>query len=263
LVLTIQIQAAFDRIAMSGDELNDLHQHLKGSMRVKGKIVSWNDDKGFGFAAPVSGARQLFVHVSDFINLSRRPETGQIVSYVVSADKQGRPCGKSVLLDGDKFSRTKKPNRGVISFTIVLVFCICAGLSFHMGKIPFLVLALYIILSLITFIAYAKDKSAAKNGRWRTQESTLHILALLGGWPGAIVAQQKLRHKSKKQEFRFIFWVTVLLNIGAFVWFHTPDGANYLDAWILKVENITDSIHGVDTMKIWLLKVANWINSIR
>jgi uncharacterized membrane protein YsdA (DUF1294 family) len=79
---------------------------------------------------------------------------------------------------------------------------------------------------------YAVDKSAAKRGDWRTQESTLHFLSIAGGWPGAIVAQQKLRHKSKKQSFRVVFWVTVLLNCGAFVWLFTPTGAATLRSLI-------------------------------
>jgi len=82
---------------------------------------------------------------------------------------------------------------------------------------------------------YAVDKSAAKKGIWRTQESTLHLLSLTGGWPGALVAQQKLRHKSKKESFRLVFWATVVLNLGAFVWLHTPTGAATLQAWITYV----------------------------
>ena len=72
---------------------------------------------------------------------------------------------------------------------------------------------IYLAVSLFTFIVYALDKSAAKAGRWRTPEKTLHILALIGGWPGALLAQQKLRHKSQKQPFRIIFWFTVAMNL--------------------------------------------------
>ena len=83
---------------------------------------------------------------------------------------------------------------------------------------------LYLVASLLTFIAYAIDKSAARKGGWRTQESTLHFLSLVGGWPGALVAQQVLRHKSSKQAFRSVFWVTVILNCAAFFWLFTPVG---------------------------------------
>ena len=90
----------------------------------------------------------------------------------------------------------------------------------------------YITVSLFTFILYAVDKSAAKNNLWRTQESTLHFFSLAGGWPGAVIAQQTLRHKSKKQSFRAVFWVTVILNIGAFIWLHTPEGGAALHSII-------------------------------
>ena len=96
-------------------------------------------------------------------------------------------------------------------------------------KIQFLIISLYFIISLLTFLVYAKDKSAAKKGAWRTPESTLHLFALFGGWPGALVAQQTLRHKSKKQPFRFVFWLTVLLNCAGLFWLFTPTGAAKLD----------------------------------
>ena len=72
-------------------------------------------------------------------------------------------------------------------------------------------------MSLLTFIAYAIDKSAAKAQRWRTPETTLHLLALAGGWPGALLAQRWLRHKSAKRKFLAVFWLTVLLNVAGLV----------------------------------------------
>jgi uncharacterized membrane protein YsdA (DUF1294 family) len=71
----------------------------------------------------------------------------------------------------------------------------------------------------VAFCAYALDKSAARTGRWRTPEGTLHIFGLAGGWPGALVAQKVLRHKSQKQSFQLVFWATVLLNCSALGWF--------------------------------------------
>ena len=74
--------------------------------------------------------------------------------------------------------------------------------------------------SVLTFLTYAFDKSAARRGAWRTPESTLHLLDLAGGWPGALLAQQLLRHKSSKQSFVAVFWLTVMANITAFVAWH-------------------------------------------
>ena len=87
----------------------------------------------------------------------------------------------------------------------------------------------YGVASGITFVAYAMDKSAATQGAWRTPESTLHFLALAGGWPGALLAQQFLRHKSAKAEFRATFWATVILNVAVFVGFWSPVGRSYLN----------------------------------
>lgn len=60
----------------------------------------------------------------------------------------------------------------------------------------------YLIMSLFAFIAYASDKRAAVRGEWRVPESTLHVLELLGGWPGALFAQKRLRHKSSKLSYQ-------------------------------------------------------------
>lgn len=87
-------------------------------------------------------------------------------------------------------------------------------------------LALYLVTSIAAFAAYAADKSAAANGRWRTRESTLLFWGLIGGWPGALLAQSLLHHKSRKRSFQFLFWVTVLLNCGALIWLFLPPGSH-------------------------------------
>lgn len=86
---------------------------------------------------------------------------------------------------------------------------------------PWLVPAVYAAMSLVTFFAYGLDKRAARRGTRRIPEATLHVLSLLGGWPGALVAHGLLRHKTRKQPFRAVFWATVAANLGllaALVW---------------------------------------------
>jgi uncharacterized membrane protein YsdA (DUF1294 family) len=73
----------------------------------------------------------------------------------------------------------------------------------------------YLFISLICFGLYALDKSAAIAGRTRISELKLLSFGLLGGWPGAILAQQLLRHKTKKPMFRIVFWLSVIVNIAA------------------------------------------------
>ena len=103
-----------------------------------------------------------------------------------------------------------------IGIAAVFLVVIC-GLAAR-GMLPLGVPAVYLAASFAAAIAYGIDKSAAQSGEWRTPESTLHVLALMGGWPGALVAQRIFRHKSRKPSFRFAFWATVALNCGALVW---------------------------------------------
>ena len=67
-------------------------------------------------------------------------------------------------------------------------------------------------LNVITLFAYAFDKSAAERGRWRTQENTLHLFALAGGWPTAWLAQRLLRHKTSKDAFQAAYWASAVLH---------------------------------------------------
>ena len=77
---------------------------------------------------------------------------------------------------------------------------------------------LYAGASVLCFALYAIDKSAARAGRDRISESMLISLGFIGGWPGAIVAQQVFRHKTTKRSFRLRFWLSVIVNAAVFVW---------------------------------------------
>jgi uncharacterized membrane protein YsdA (DUF1294 family)/cold shock CspA family protein len=204
-------------------------------MRTKGKIISWNDEKGYGFITPSAGGKQVFIHIKAFSNRNWRPEINQLVTYALSSDKQGRPCAIEATLAGDRLPDKTKRKNGSLPIVTAALFLVIVGISVLIAKIPPLILALYLVVSLLTFIIYALDKSAAKKGAWRTEESTLHLLSLAGGWPGALIAQDKLRHKSKKQSFRSVFWVTVFLNCGAFVWMFTPTGSATLHSLIGRI----------------------------
>jgi uncharacterized membrane protein YsdA (DUF1294 family) len=83
------------------------------------------------------------------------------------------------------------------------------------------ILLLYLAASAASIVIYAIDKSAARHGRWRARESTLHLLAVIGGWPGALLAQRLFRHKSRKPSFQATFLLTVVLNC-ALVWWLWP-----------------------------------------
>jgi uncharacterized membrane protein YsdA (DUF1294 family) len=81
------------------------------------------------------------------------------------------------------------------------------------------IVALYLFFSVIAFFNYARDKSAARSGQRRISERRLLLIGLAGGWPGALLAQQTLRHKTSKRSFQLQFWVSVVINLLALGWF--------------------------------------------
>ena len=123
-----------------------------------------------------------------------------------------------------------------MNFLLLLIIVMGLPASYLMGYTPPLVSAVYIIFSFLTFFVYSKDKRAAREGNWRVSENSLHTLSLFCGWPGAIVAQVQLRHKTKKKNFRIVFWLTVIANFSALIWLHTNQGEQYLHLYTHKVE---------------------------
>lgn len=107
---------------------------------------------------------------------------------------------------------------------LVLALVVFLGASYYLGYTPTALSAIFLIASVIAYLLYAKDKAAAKVGSWRVSENTLHVAAVLFGWPGALIAQERLRHKTKKQSFRVVFWFSVLVNLSGIAWLHSPQG---------------------------------------
>lgn len=194
-------------------------------MRYQGKITSWKDDQGFGFITPNMGGEPVFVHIKAFTNRQRRPAGSEIVTYEMASDGKGRSQACHVAYVSERRAvplKTSGPSRlPLVIAVLFLIFIAIFGLT---ARVPLGLLGLYLGASLVTFVAYALDKSAAQGGRWRTQESTLHLLALIGGWPGALIAQNRLRHKSRKTSFQLVFWMTVLLNCGGLGWLLSTPG---------------------------------------
>lgn len=200
-------------------------------MRYQGRITSWKDDQGFGFITTNGSSDRVFAHINAFKNRKRRPTENQIVIYDVETDPKGRMRAENVAFVGDRSPAVSSShNRRSISLILAVFFIVFVVAAVLSGKLPAIVLVLYLGASITAFVAYALDKSAAQNNRWRTQEGTLHLLGLIGGWPGALAAQRFLRHKSKKQSFQFTFWITVILNCGSFIWLLTPEGSSTLNS---------------------------------
>ncbi len=89
--------------------------------------------------------------------------------------------------------------------------------------VPVFISYFYLFISLLTFIIYALDKSAARNNRWRIKEFHLHLLSVAGGWVAAYLAQSIIRHKSSKKSFKIIYYFTAMLNTVLFITYSLAD----------------------------------------
>ncbi|MEH3023916.1 MAG: DUF1294 domain-containing protein [Pseudomonas oryzihabitans] len=94
----------------------------------------------------------------------------------------------------------------------VFVLPLVGSLSLAFGQGVLWPLPLYLLASVVTFFLYRHDKQRARDRGWRVPERMLHLGELLGGWPGALIAQQRFRHKTVKLSFRLVFFAIVALH---------------------------------------------------
>ena len=66
----------------------------------KGRLKSWNEDKGFGFIEPENGKKDVFVHVSALKRMSRRPVVGDVINYQIHIDKDGKNRAVDAKIEG-------------------------------------------------------------------------------------------------------------------------------------------------------------------
>ncbi len=209
---------------------------MMSSQRENGVLVQWDDAKGYGFIAPQGGGAKRFVHIKAFGMRARRPFVGERLSFVAGSDAQGKPRALQVQSLEPRAPAAAAPAAsggaaaasGSASLWLVPAFASLVLVCQLAFELPRAVWGAYFSMSMASFLVYALDKRAARLRQWRVAESTLHLLALACGWPGALLAQQTLRHKSSKPAFRRVFWLMVLLNVLGFSLLFTP-----LGRWLL------------------------------
>ena len=188
--------------------------------RRSGVLAEWNDQRGFGFVE--AGGKRTFVHISAFEAAAGRPQAGEFVEFALGEGPDGRPCAVDVSrifsLPGRQGQRpARRAGMDMVAFVPVLVFGGMLAVVISVLRLPFWWATYYLVLSAFTFLLYSRDKRAAVAGTARTPERTLHVAALLGGWPGAVLAQQSLRHKNRKESFQIGFWLAALANVVGFI----------------------------------------------
>lgn len=194
-------------------------------MRQQGRLSEWNDARGFGFVQPHGGGERCFVHIGAFAGRDRRPALGDVITYEVQRDGKGRLNATQVRFalqgNGRRATTATAGSAGrdwLPRRAIAVLFLAGVAAAAWLGRCPPWIAAAYAGLSAITFMFYWHDKSAARHGRRRTPEGTLQVMALLGGWPGALLAQGMLRHKNRKASFQTTFWGAVVINLVALAW---------------------------------------------
>ena len=203
----------------------------------------WDDEKGFGFIEPAEGGTDVFLHMRALGENTSRPVAGALVTYCLTTDEIGRPRAAFARVEAGvrraeptfrplpmpvepryapaPLRRRHGPRR---SQSVGWAFLGSAGFigalagAAHFDYLGWWVPAVYGAASSVTFIAYASDKARAVDAEWRVSESTLHFLEVLGGWPGALFAQQCLRHKTAKSGYQVIFWLIVATHLGLWTW---------------------------------------------
>lgn len=210
-------------------------------MKKQGTIRRWEAERGFGFIDS-SDSSNVFFHIRDFAS-KQTPAAGMRVSYEeIQVGGKGPRAMKVELLgqasapapvaprNSNRPRTSTKPASGSqVIKVMLLLWVILLGVGLWRGRLDWVLLGIVALLNLATYMAYKLDKNAAQQGRWRTAEKTLHLLSLFGGWPMAWYAQQAFRHKTSKQEFRVVYWATVIGNcllLAALVL--TSQGANIL-----------------------------------
>ncbi len=172
-----------------------------------GVITEWNEAKGYGFVD--DGKHRVFAHIRDFTERPRNPQPGDKVTYTLGTDRQGRTCAQRINLPF-----TRVPLRST-HFIVLVVLLVAPGIAIarlFWTDLAWTLAGWMVVASAITYGLYAWDKRRAQRGEWRISENVLHLWELLGGWPGAFLAQRHLRHKSAKLTYLITFWLIVILH---------------------------------------------------
>ncbi len=194
-------------------------------MRHQGRVIKWYDDKGFGFVRATTDSKDVFLHISEIHKLNERPEINELVTYEITKDEKGRFRAVNVGYVSGQQVPKKSSNSTFFSFIfLAFIFLFTAFVLERTlkGFLPHFYFFIYLGANLFVFLYYYQDKTSAIKNDWRTQESKLHWLSLLGGWGGAYIAQKLFRHKHKKASFMFTYKLTVIFNCLMVILYSVP-----------------------------------------
>ena len=180
-------------------------------MKLQGTVISWFDDKGYGFVRPDRGGDDVFLHMTD-VHGRRRPKVGSVIRFDLGTE-QGKARAQRARLTGFALAPI---TAACLLFLLAAAATIALKFAWAVD-VPWPLL-IYGAVSFVTFFYYAHDKRRAGAAGRRVPEAMLHGLELAGGWPGALLAQRFFRHKSQKKPYQLVFWFIVVVHLAAWGW---------------------------------------------
>lgn len=182
----------------------------------RGTVVKWNDERGFGFICPDADRKdQIFLHIKEVRRATRRPVEGDIVTFALQRQSDGKMRAYDVHIQGAEREFKKPISPGPLR--IAAVICVAGTIAYAVTFKALWVILPYPIASLISVRLYFLDKRAANEEQWRISESTLLAIDFLGGWPGGAFAQYAWRHKIMKPSFQTPFRAIVTVHTIAWI----------------------------------------------
>lgn len=178
-------------------------ESIQTGSALSAKIVEWDRQKGFGFL--LVGRQRVFLHKNNFAERHKKPEVGDVIHFVMGKDAKGRACATNAVHANDGGRIT------LLNLFVIAGLLVSPAVALQRRAIDLRWAGAFLLaVNAVTYSAYASDKRAAREGSRRWPEKSLHLLELLGGWPGAFVAQRRLRHKCSKGRYQFWFWLIVM-----------------------------------------------------
>lgn len=200
-------------------------------MRKSGTVVRWEEARGVGVIRGSDTPTDVIFRGRDF---EGTPAQGLAVEYdevvlggrsvhatairvadaaMAAASPEGRRA--SARRPADASRRPDRQRRrgatpvviGIVAWFGALVAATVAG---RLAVPVLLALPLY---NLFVFFLYWHNRHARSRGATHIPEDALHVLAALGGWPGAWLAQRLLRYQPATAWFHRAFWIAVGVNV--------------------------------------------------
>ncbi|PMJ97612.1 DUF1294 domain-containing protein [Vibrio sp. 10N.261.55.A7] len=191
-------------------------------MSIVGKIEQWDERKGYGFISVDRQAPRILFHLSDLSGYSQKPRLNERVHFTLAKDAHGSFVAKHI----------ERPMVFGFPIAVMVWFVTILASSVWLIEYPAVSLLYYALVSTVTYVFYLYDSSAMVDGQTRVPELLLHLLAIMGGWIGATIAQGTLRREPSSFSYQWGFWISVAINISVYAWTFTPEGEKTLHEWI-------------------------------